>query len=787
MFHDQQDLRDQPPMRQVFGVLLTRRWLILGVLVVTVGATAFYTLSQPEVYRATARIMIEPRSPVVIEAQKSSRPGDADRDYYETQYRLLKDRELAKQVFFDLEAATRPEYAGVEDPVAAFMSGLYVAPLKKSRLVDVGYEHTDPVWATRVANTMVTTYIEQTQHRDFSASERMLIELTRQAQELEAKLQASHAALQQFTEETDLVAVDREDGPASTALTRLAYLEEAVTQAQIKRIALAAGYETTKRLQTTNNGAQGVAALFQSDGLRTLRIALAEAQQKRAELVQNYLPNHPAVQAVDSQIVALRESIAEEGERVLTTMGAEYERAKAEEQSLQEAYKTQRREVQAIGRFATRYAVLKMEAERSSRLYDVVLDRIKEINLVSEVERGGTNVVSIHEAIVPRHPVRPNKRGNLALACLGGLVLGAGLALSISRFDTSFKSKEDIESALNAPILGFVPAVRPRKRRGERCPEHVGLHDPRSAVAETFRAISVGMLRRSGGGLARRLVITSAVPKEGKSLIAINLAAALARSGERVLLVDADLRRAGLVKVFNLRIWATLSSYLRPDVEDVTFNEIVYSTGVPNLDILPCARPTANPVELLESPKMTRLIREAMNHYDRIVFDAPPCLGLADASVLAANADATLLVVRAFVTPRHLTERAREVIDSVAHNIIGVIVNDVDAERYGGYYGYGRYYGRADHYGRTEADTEDPGVGPPSERELKRLAARSKTTLSCESRPSLVQRHPGQERSTHTIPPHAAGKRTGNKTAGVGTSNTRGARPTPRAVVAERK
>ncbi len=709
MFNDQEDARSQPPMRQILGVLLARRAVVLGALVVTVGAAALYTFSQPDVYRATGRIMIEPPDPVVIQVQDASKTTDADRDYYETQYRLLKDRELAQQAFDKLGAATRPEYAAVEDPVAAFMHGIYVAPIKKSRLVDVGYEHTDPVWAALVANTIVGTFIEQNQRRDFSTSERTLAELTKQAQELEAKLQASHAALQQFTEETNLVAVGRTEGPSKIALSRLAQLEEAVTQAQIKRIVLAAGYETTKRLIAEDGEKQGLASLFQGEGLRALRMKLTEAQQKRAELAQTHLENHPSVLALERQIAMLKQSIAEEGERMLTTMRAEHERATAEEKSLREAYELQKREVQEIGRLASQYAILEMEAERSSRLYDVVLERIKEINLVSEVERGGTNVFFIHKARVPRHAIRPNKRANLVLACLGGLVLGAGLALTMSRFDSSFKSKEDIEDALNLPILGFVPAVKPRRRRGERCPEHVGLHDPGSALAETFRAICVGMMHRNGGALARRVVITSAVPKEGKSLIAINLAAALARGGERVLLVDTDMRRAGLRKVFDLRIWATLTSYLKPDDDEVALNEVVYATGVKNLDILPCARPTKNPVELLESARMKRLVREALSHYDRIIFDSPPCLGLADASVLAAGADATLLVVRAFETPRHLTERAREVIDSVAHNIIGVIVNDVDAESHGGYYGYGRYYGRADYYGCADycAEEED--------------------------------------------------------------------------------
>jgi len=710
MFWEQDDRQDQPTLRQLLGVLMARRWLVLAVLAMTVGLTALYTFSRPKVYRATARIMIEPRKPAAIRFDDGLETGEADRDYYETQYRLLKDRHLAEQVFRELGAAGRAEHAGVDDPVALFMRGVYVAPLKKSRLVDVGYEDTDPAWASEVANAIVEAYIEENQHRDFSASERMLTELSRQAEDLEAKLRAGHDALRRFQEESDLIAVDQSEGPSNAALDRLGRLEEAVTQAQIKRITLAAGYETTKQMVAEGGGTHELASLFHGEALRALRIKLAEAQQARAELAQEFLANHPRVQAVERQIVALKQSIAEESERILTTMQAEYERAKAEEHSLRQAYEAQKADVQEIGRLTARYAILKMEADRSSRLYDLVLERIKEINLTSEVERGGTNVFSIHEARVPKRPIRPDKRANLALAFLVGSVLGIGLALVLSRFDTSLKSKQDIEEALSLPILGFVPAVKPRKRRGERCPEHVGLRDAGSAVAEVFRTICVGMMHRNGGQLARRLVVTSAIPREGKTMVAVNLAAALARGGEKVLLVDTDMRRVGLLKVFNIRIWATLKTYLQPGQESVTFNELVYSTGVPNLDVLPCGRPAGNPVELLDSPRMKQLVRDALRRYDRVIFDTPPCLGIADASILAANADATLMVVRAFETPRHLTQRAREVIENVAGNIIGVIVNDVDAERHGGYYGHGRYYGRADYYGRAEYCAGEEGA-----------------------------------------------------------------------------
>jgi capsular exopolysaccharide synthesis family protein len=214
------------------------------------------------------------------------------------------------------------------------------------------------------------------------------------------------------------------------------------------------------------------------------------------------------------------------------------------------------------------------------------------------------------------------------------------------------------------------------------------------------------MIRGHGGVMARRVVVTSAAAREGKTMVAANLAAAMARGGERVLLVDADLRRPSLLKIFDIRIWATLKNYLRPVGEPITFNEVVYSTGLKNLDVLPCERPGDNPADLLSSPAMKQLVRDAMCLYDRIVFDAPPCLGIADAGILAADADATILVVRAFETPKHLAQRAREVLEGLANNLIGVVVNDMDAGKRGAYYARGDYYGRY-HYDPDATTSND--------------------------------------------------------------------------------
>jgi capsular exopolysaccharide synthesis family protein len=743
--HDLADGSGAPRAAEYLRVLLARRWLVLGVFAVIVAGAALVTFTQTPRFKASGRILIEPRKPKAVALGEVYEAGDSNREYYETQYRLLQDRQLAARVFQETGFGDRPLAAGLGRPLEAFLDAIRVEPIVHSRLVDVGFIDPDPAWSARVANALVAAYIEENQKREVGTAQRVLKELAVQAQELQPKFQASSAALQTFKEQSDIVTLDESAG--NIILDRLARLNAAVTESEIQRVSAQAQYEAAERVRDAGGDLGSLPAVAQDETLQKLTLELAAAEQERARLASRYLPKHPAVMAVEGRIAVLGARIAAERGRILQGLRVRYDEAAAGHQRLQTALAEQKHEGLRLSRLAMQYRLLKDEADRVGRLYDVVLERMKEIDLVSEMAREGTNVFVIHEAFVPDRPVSPRKHLNVALAALAGLALGIGLAFFVEHLDTSLKGQEDVEKVLGLPILGFVPAIKAARQAAgapgpagrDLCRELVGLHHGRSASAEAFRTIRTGIAFSAAGRKMKRLLVTSPCPREGKTLVSINTAAALARAGARVLLVDADMRRPSVHRAFGLRPTAGLASYLVAENGDMPLDRAIQKSGLPNLDLLLCDRRPPNPAELLGSPRMKALLREAAKRYDRIILDSPPTAAVADAGVLSSLADGVLLVVRAFNTDRHLAQRSRETIEGVRGRLIGVVINDVDATKHGKYYGYRGYYRRygGDGADLGEAGPEDGGngdgaggAGPPGPADEAALAGRRSQELT---------------------------------------------------------
>jgi len=719
MPHKLVQIQNLPRIRQYVGVLLTRRWVVLAAVVMTVAVTALLTFTRPPVYRATSRLLIETKKPQAVGLQEVYEPSDARSDYYETQYRLLKDRHLAERVFENLRMGDRPEYAGLSNPALRFAEAIQVEPIRSTRLVDVSYDSPDPALAREIADALVAAYVDDNRQREASTAQRALKELAQQAGEIEPKFHLCAMALQTFKEKNTLITVEGVEGATNDVLERLGRLNQASTEAEIRRIAAQAEYELARRLLAEGGSIASQPTIAENPVFQKLTMELFAAEQERAELMQKYLPQHPRRVAVEARITALYASVQEErqhvlevtraeNQRLLETVRARFERSQAEEVDLRTALAQQKGEALHLSRLVMQYKTMKDEANRVGRLYDVVLERIKEIDLMAEMAHQNTNVFVIHKASLPDTAIGPQKRTTMALALIAGLLLGVGMAFLLDHLDTTIKGKQDVEDALGLPVLGYVPNIPQNGDPVTACRDMVGVRDQASPAAEAFRTIRTGITFSAATKRMRRILVTSANPREGKTLVAVNTAASLARSGARVLLVDSDMRRPHVHRVFGLHPKTGLASYLVASNGDLALERVVQSTGVPNLDILPCDRPPPNPAELLGSPRMKALLREAAKKYDRIVFDSPPALSSADASILSSHADGVLVVVRAFNTDRRVVQRTKETLEAVQGNIIGVVLNDVDNKKSTDYYGYG-YYGYGRYHPYKSAGTNDDG------------------------------------------------------------------------------
>jgi capsular exopolysaccharide synthesis family protein len=432
---------------------------------------------------------------------------------------------------------------------------------------------------------------------------------------------------------------------------------------------------------------------------------LLAAQEERSALLQRYKPKHPRLQAVERRIHAIESQIATEVEAIYRGVRQHAHRLARHQADVSARLAAQTDELLALERASIQYEILKNEADNIRRTHDAIVARLKEVEVINDHQ--ASNVHALGAPEVSKAPVRPRIALNLALALLLGLLASAGAAFAADALDSSIKTPADAARILGLPILGLVPRLEgKRPARAAADPE---TFDSRSTLSEAFRTIRTNFTFSEAGRDVRSLVVTSATPEEGKSLVSLNLAVSMGRAGKRVLLVDADLRRPRLHRAFEVTAEEGLSSVL---VGARQLDELVLPTRADNVWLLPCGLIPPNPVELLASERMPECLRAALARFDLVLIDSPPVGVVSDACVLATQADRVVFVVRSFKAHRGLCRRAAAQLAAVGARIAGCVVNhcDVRADRYGQYdyeYSYLSRYDYAER-GAASADAAAP-------------------------------------------------------------------------------
>ena len=424
-----------------------------------------------------------------------------------------------------------------------------------------------------------------------------------------------------------------------------------------------------------------------------------------SDLSDSLGPNHPLVKAATATLATVAERLELEVRNVLASAEADYQRAKHQENELVAADEQQKKAVLELNGLERDYRTLKDADTNLRRAYNAVTQRIQDIEIALAAGTRDDGVFIDTPPIRPIEPIKPRKQRMLALAGLLGVFLGAGLCFFLEYLDTTVKSKEDVETLLNASVLGFVPSTRNgHAEPGVTGPvELTAFEKPHAPVAEAFRSIRTALTFTRMGAQSHQFVITSALASEGKTFVSVNVALALAQSGKKVLLVDADLRRPRIHRVFRAASSPGLSNLLAGEGE-IALDQAIRPSPAVNLSFMPSGPIPRNPAELLDGPRMVELIRALSERFDYVIYDTSPAINVTDAVVLARHVHGALLVVRSFATDRAAASHARELLTESGARLLGVIINGVDAPpaiygRYGGYYAgyssYARYYGEA--------------------------------------------------------------------------------------------
>jgi succinoglycan biosynthesis transport protein ExoP len=704
-------------------VLHKRRWTAATAFLVVLVATMLYVFTATPIYETRTRLLIESDNPNVVSFKEVIDEQGTKADYYQTQYNILQSRALARKTLDGLNLWQSPHFGGPADrpgliarllgtvasssgtgphgatggetleqsrAIDRFLSNLTVSPIRNSRLVDLKYRLPDPELATRVVNALAKNYIEQNLEYKFVASKEASDWLNERLGEHRKQVEQSEVALQKYREQNDAIPLQHRE---NIVMQKLADLNAAVTQAKAERLLKQALYKQLESLQNSKAALDTFPAILSNTYIQQQKAELAQQQSQYTQLSEKLGERHPEMLKARSAIELAQAKLDGEVAKVVQSIRNEYLASLAKENSLIGALNQQKAEAQAMNRKAIDDGVLERDVQSSKQIYESLLQRAKETGVSTELRTSNIRVVDSAEQ--PSTPVSPRKLLSLTLSVAGGVVLALGLVFFFEYLDSSLKSPDEIRTYLGLPTLGMVPALNPKTWKGRDPLINAGVPPN---FAEAFRAMRTNVLFSAADEGCRSLVVTSTGPGEGKSVVAANLAIGLAQAGQRVILIDGDMRRPRAHEMFRQKLEPGLSNLL---VGHSVASAAIRKSGVPGVWLLTAGRIPPNPAELLGSQRFKKFIELLAQHFDSIIIDSPPIMAVTDAAVAAGAATGILFVVGSEMTSRYAAKTAMDQLENGRPHFVGAVLNRVDLERnayyYSGYYRreYAQYYQQA--------------------------------------------------------------------------------------------
>jgi polysaccharide biosynthesis transport protein len=716
-------------LREYARVLIKRRWIVLTSLILVVAVVAISTLRSTPVYEAVGSIAINKMDPVAFSLKDSSNSIDYyDPTDLDTEVRILKSDLLALQVIRQLNLDRRQDSAGKAksespflelstDPLqpdsartsavlAGFKGSLQVSLVPNTRIIEIRYHSSDKNLAARAVNTLANTYVEQNFKTRFESTMQASDWLSKQLVDLQIKVETSQEKLVRYQKEHEILGTDEKQNITTAKLDEL---NRELTSAESARMEKESIYhlvqtgdpDSIAAAATVDGAAKGSSA--NSTLLEKLREQEADLKIQVAQLSTQFGPSYPKLAQLSSQLKEVETEIQAEMRKVAARLRGDYLAAAQRESMLHSALEKQKQEANKLNESAIEYSLLKRDVDSNRTLYEGLLERLKEAGVTAGLRSNNFRIVDV--ARVPTSPSGPNIPKNLGFALALGLSTGIGLAFLLESMDNTVRTPEQAQIISALPSLGMIPLGSRRSKEvagsqklslasSKEAVELVTQSRPRSQMAESYRALRTSLLLTFVGGPPKVILITSALPAEGKTTTSVNSAIVLAQKGARVLLIDADLRRPSIHKTLGMGPKIGLSNVLTGNA--ILQQAIIPSTVLPNLFILPAGTPPPNPAELLASVEMKNALEELRQQYDHIVIDTPPTLSVTDAVIMSTSADAVVLVIRSGQTTKPALRRARDILMQVNARVCGVLMNAVDLNSADYYYHY-EYQGK---YGR---------------------------------------------------------------------------------------
>ncbi len=726
-------------LREYTRVLIKSKWIVIGSLLAVVGIVTISTLRSTPIYEAVGSIAINKTDPVMFNLKDSSSVDYYDPTDLDTEVRILKSDLLALQVIrqlkldrqpdvgtkiksssssSSLELTAQPDSAKTSTALANFKGSLQVSLIPNTRIIEIRYSSPDRNLAAHVVNTLANTYVEQNFKTRFESTMQASDWLSKQLVDLQVKVETSQEKLVQYQKQHEILGIDEKQNITTAKLDEL---NRELTSAESVRMEKESIYR-----QVQSGDSDSIVAAANVDGeakgphatstlLEKLREQRADLKIQVAQLNTQFGPSYPKLAQLSSQMKEVEQQIQAEMRKVTAGLRGNYLAAVERESMLRQALDQQKQEANKLNESAIEYGLLKRDVDANRTLSEGLLEKLKEAGVTAGLRSNNFRIVDV--ARIPTAPSSPNIPRNVGFALALGLSTGVGLAFLLDGMDNTVRTPEQAQVISALPSLGMIPlGSRSRREIGnnqqlalassKEAVELVTQSRPRSQMAESYRALRTSLLLTFAGGPPKVILITSALPEEGKTTTSINSAIVLAQKGTRVLLIDADLRRPSIHKALGMAPKFGLSNVLTGS--STLQDAIVPSTVLPDLFILPAGTPPPNPAELLASNNMKAVLDQLRKQYDHIVIDTPPTLSVTDAVVMSTSADAVVLVIRSGHTTKPALRHARDILLQVNARVCGVLVNAVDLSSPEYYYRY-EYQGKYGHryYQEDPMSTEE--------------------------------------------------------------------------------
>ncbi len=727
-------------LKEYAKILRKHRWPILLATALLTGIAAYIVSGMTPVYRATSTLLIETQQTMPMNLDELIGIDTTNKEYYQTQFEVLRSRTLAKRVMQEMGLYNHPELSkpadknlggqtvvpeALPDTVTTAMTGnipqleaepierqmavnrflkrLSITPIKNTKLVRISFESSDAVLAAQIANKVADSYILSYMDSRMEMGEKATTWLGERLTQHKLKLDESQDRLLTYKEENGLVDIRGTVGQLTEqeigiVTSKLLDAEGRMAQAKI----IFDDVEMTR--QQGANALLGLPVIDSNEMVRRFKIDVQEAQFNLNELSNRYGQKHPKVIDAQSRLSTSQSNLDSQIYNIVDTIEKDYILAQQTVTSLSATLNEGKREIQQVGRSKIELMNLEREVELNQKMYDTLYTRMREVD---EAENMSTTNAQVSEyAEAPISPVKPRKILIVLLTLLVSLAAAIAAALLVESLNTTVSSTEDVEKELKLRMLGIIPLVSKKmlRKKGMTALVPGSLIDDRGSFEESIRTIRTSICLDELESPHKVVMVTSALPGEGKSTVASHLAHSLSQV-EKVLLIECDLRRPSLHRAFDFDDSIGLAQLLSGDAK---FVNCIKVKAIDNLDVIPAGSIPDSPLELLTTKRFKHLIEQMKKRYDRIVIDSAPVQAVSDALILGQMADAVLYAVKANSTEMGVSARGVKRLREAGIHMAGAVVTQVNIRKISSYGGDLDYQGFYDYYGYSDKETLNP-------------------------------------------------------------------------------